>query len=94
MITSLLHKRLRRFHDWWRAPATRKDRIRGAFIGAVGCFWIGTLGRIMIGPLPVSGSTVGWWALGSIVSGILLGILFPKVVSCVCFPFLTFGPSS
>jgi hypothetical protein len=57
----------------------------------MGCFWIGILGRLVLGSMPVSFSTLGWWALGSTFFGVFLGILFPKSVSVVCFPFSTFG---
>src|SRR6267378_1186779 len=60
-------------------------------LGAVGCFWIGVLGRIILGPLPVPVSTLGWWAAASVAIGVVLGVLFPKVVCCVCFPFSTIG---
>ena len=47
----------------------------------------------MLGDLPVSLSVAGWWALGGVAVGILLGALFPKVVSCVCYPFANVGIS-
>ncbi len=84
----------RKFHnlvEWWRAPITRKDRILGAVVGGFGGFWIGVLGRLLLGPMPVSFSTIGWWALYSIIVGALLGIAFPKVILFVCYPFSIFG---
>ena len=30
---------VRRFAAWWRAPVTKRDRILGAFVGGLGCFW-------------------------------------------------------
>ena len=86
-----LERRSQRFRSWWQAPATTKDRVLGATIGAIGCFWLGVLGRIIFGPLPASVSVLGWWAAGSAAIGVVLGVLFPKVVSCVCFPFSKFG---
>lgn len=71
-----------------------KDRIKGAFIGAVGCLWIAGIGRIIVGELPVSISVVGGWALCGAIIGLTLGILFPKAVSVVCFPFSVFGISN
>jgi hypothetical protein len=41
--------------------------------------------------MPVSLSVLGWWAAGSAAVGVVLGVLFPKAVSCVCFPFSTLG---
>jgi hypothetical protein len=63
----------------------------GALVGAFGCFWIGVLGRLFVGPTPVSLETIAWWALGSVAVGLTLGIVFPKVTTCVCFPFSTIG---
>lgn len=94
MIRTLINQKKEKFLRWWRAPITLKDRIIGAIIGGIGCFWIGVLGRIMLGTLPVSISTLGWWALGSVVIGITLEILFPKVTACICFPFSIFGLGS
>ena len=91
MILDLMQRRLLHFASWWKAPATRKDRVTAAFIGGIGCFWIGVLGRIMLGPMPVSFATLRWWALASLATGVVLGVLFPKTVSCVCFPFSMFG---
>lgn len=82
---------LQRFLTWYRTPATRKDRVIAAIIGAMGGFWIGALGRIIFGAMPVSFSVVGWWALASAVTGVVLGLLFPKTITCVCYPFSTFG---
>ena len=91
MPRAFIARRFERFGEWWRAPATRRDRLLGAVVGGIGCLWIGALGRIMVGPAPVSGSTIGWWALGSFVVGVLLGVGFPKVTTCVCYPFSLFG---
>ena len=94
MIGSFFKRRLEEFRIWWRAPASRKDRVVGALIGAFGCFWIGILGRLFLGPTPVDGVTLGWWALGSVIVGVALGVTFPKVTTCVCFPFSSFGIGS
>lgn len=94
MINEFFRNRSQNFARWWHAPVTRRDRIIGAFIGGMGCFWIGILGRLALGPLPASLSTLAWWAFGSALFGILLGVCFPKSVSVVCFPFSTFGGGS
>lgn len=93
MIIQILKSRLGNFQKWWLAPNTQEDRIRGCLIGGAGCFWIGGLGRLIFGESPVSISVIGLWALGGAVTGILLGAIFPKAVSCVCFPFSKFGIS-
>jgi hypothetical protein len=94
MMNGFFRLRFQNFARWWHAPVTRRDRTIGAIIGGMGCFWIGILGRLALGPLPVSPSTLGWWALGSILLGVMLGIRFPKIVSVVCFPFSSFGGGS
>jgi hypothetical protein len=91
MVVNLIRRRFAGFQMWWRAPATRRDRIAGVAIGAVGCFWIGVLGRIMLGALPVPLEVLGWWALGSTAVGMVLGAIFPKAAACLFFPFSTFG---
>ena len=94
MIRAYFERRRGEFSRWWAAPAKVKDRVRGAAIGAIGAFWIGGLGRLMLGPLPVSISEAAAWGLGGALVGAAAGIAFPKVVSCVLFPFSTFGASS
>ena len=82
---------MQNFARWWRAPVTRRDRIIGALIGGMGCFWIGLLGRLAMGTTPVPLATLGGWALGAMLVGILLGVCFPKSVSVLCFLFSSFG---
>jgi hypothetical protein len=94
MIYGFVHRRFKHFGAWWRAPASRGDRALGATIGGLGCLWIGVLGRLFFDPMPVSLSIIGWWALGSVAAGVALGIFFPKVTTCVCYPFSTFGVGS
>jgi hypothetical protein len=87
----MMSNMVRRFAAWWRAPVTKRDRILGAFVGGLGCFWIGGLGRVALGALPVSLSAVLEWGIAAAVIGIALGTCFPKAMTCVCFPFSTFG---
>jgi len=94
MISAFFQRRKQRFIGWWRAPITRKDRAVGALVGGLGCFWVGVLGRIILGPLPVSLEILAWWALGSVAIGVILGLVFPKATTCVTFPFSTFGIGS
>jgi hypothetical protein len=91
MIAAFLQRQRQRFSAWWRAPITWKDHAVGALIGGIACFWIGVLGRIIIGPLPVGLEVLAWWALGSVAIGIALGLVFPKATTCVLFPFSTIG---
>jgi hypothetical protein len=91
MIATFLQRQRQRFMAWWRAPLTSKDRVLGALVGGIACFWIGVLGRLILGPSPVGFDVLAWWALGSIAFGIALGLIFPKATTCVLFPFSTIG---
>lgn len=93
MIREYIERRRSEFLRWWAAPAKVKDRVLGATIGAIGAFWIGALGRLALGQLPASLSEVAVWGLGGALVGAVAGIAFPKVVSCVLFPFSIFGTS-
>jgi hypothetical protein len=83
-----------RFTQWWQAPITRADRIRGAAVGALACLWIFGLGRLMLAQEPVGLGVLVWWAVGGAIAGILLGMRFPKAITCILFPFSTFGIAS
>lgn len=80
-----------RLREWWRRPATARDRIRGAFIGTMGFFWLGVAARILLGPMPVSFTTLGWWAASTAMTGLILGVLFPKTITAALFPFAILG---
>jgi hypothetical protein len=94
MTATFFQRKRQRFVEWWRAPVKWKDRILGAAVGGIACFWIGVLGRILLGPMPVSLDVLAWWAVGSLAIGIVLGILFPKATTCALYPFTTFGIGS
>jgi hypothetical protein len=91
VLIDFARRKRQRFIDWWRAPVTRRDRFLGATVGGMGCLWIGALVRIIFAPLPVSIFAVAQWAIAGTLIGIVLGIAFPKVVTCVRFPFAIFG---
>lgn len=91
MIRSFVAARLDRFRTWWSAPPTARDRLLGASVGAMGCFWLGLLGRLFFGPMPVSVAMLGWWAGGFAALGVVLGLMFPKVTIAVLFPISVFG---
>lgn len=78
------------FNQWWRRPLRKRDRISAIAIGAVGGFWVGVLGRLMVGSMPVPISTLGYWAAGSFVTGAILGVMFPRAVNIVLYPFSLF----
>ncbi|MDM7857898.1 hypothetical protein [Thiopseudomonas acetoxidans] len=81
----------RTLREWWQSPVTMKDRAAGALVGGFGGFWIGVLGRIGLGTLPVSFSEVTAWACVITIFGASAGIAFPKPVAVVLFPFSIFG---
>ncbi len=91
MILKFLQMQAQRFRQWWRAPPTPKDRRRGALVGAFGCFWIGLLSLLIFAPFQITLVIAITWALASAMVGIGLGLAFPKVTTCICFPFSTFG---
>lgn len=82
------------FNQWWRRPLRTRDKVGAVFIGAIGGFWVGLLGRLFLGPMPVSFTELGNWAAGGIVAGIMLGVLFPRVVSVVLYPLAFLGIGS
>ena len=82
---------VKKFKEWWDRPLQSKDRVAAVFIGALGAFWVGTLGRLILGPMPVAMNTLVYWAIASIIVGVILGLLFPKPVTVVLFPFSMFG---
>lgn len=86
-----IKRRIRKLREWWGSPTTAKDRVVGAIVGGFGGFWIGGLGRIILGALPVSLGEVAIWALATAMCGIGAGIAFPKPVTVILFPFSTFG---
>ena len=80
-----------KFKAWWNKPLKPKDRLTAILIGAMGFFWVGIIGLFVFGPTPVSFSTLGYWAVGSIIIGVILGALFPKLVTIILFPFSLFS---
>jgi len=83
-----------RCRRWWRSPVSRRDRFLGGVIGGLGGFWGGALGMLAFAHPPVPLGTMGVAALVGAASGMLLGVLRPKVTMVVLFPFATFGGGS
>jgi hypothetical protein len=67
--------------------------MRATLIGGMGGFWIGALGRIMSGPLPVGANVVLLWGMAGIFAGAVFGRLRPKATLVFLLPFATFGCS-
>lgn len=79
------------FMEWWHRPMRARDRVSAFFIGGFGGFWMGLIGRLVFGPMPVALTVLGYWALGSAIACALLGVLFPRVVTVVLYPFTMLG---
>lgn len=89
-----LNDKLVRFHSWWRRPATPADRVWAVVLGAWAGLWLGAIGRLVLGEMPVSLRELAWFAVAS--AGVLAacGLVFPKTVRCISFPFSFLGASS
>jgi hypothetical protein len=85
---SHLFDRVRR---WWQAPITVVDRIGGAVFGLFGFFFIGAIGRALLGARPVGFDTLAMWGVWSSGAGLLIGIRFPKVTTCLLSPLMLIG---
>ena len=82
------------FLDWWHRPIRTRDRVGAFFVGAFGGFWVGLLGRLFLGPMPVGFTGLAYWALAAASVCALLGVLMPRVVTVLLYPFSTFGIGS
>jgi hypothetical protein len=79
------------FSEWWHKPVTVRHRVLAASIGAFGGFWVGLLGRLLLGPMPIEFSTLVYWSVGGILLGIAAGLVFPRAITIILFPFSTIG---
>jgi hypothetical protein len=93
MMQDWLRERIARALAWWRAPVTARDRVTGAVVGGMAGFWVGALGRIMAGPLPVGITVVLLWAAAGLAAGALFGRLRPKATFVFLLPLAAFGCS-
>ena len=87
-MQTVLSSRTERFKSWWRAPATAKDRMLGAVVGAIAGFWLGLLSSSALAPPYLH--PVAFVCLVIAVC-VLAGVLFPKVATVVLFPFGVIG---
>jgi len=88
-----LRERTTRALAWWRAPVTARERFYGALVGGAAGFWIGALGRVVVGPLPVRVAVILFWGVMGIAAGALLGRLRPRPTLVFLLPLATFGCS-
>lgn len=91
MIGRFISNRLQIVRRWWRAPVTVGVRFGGAFVGVVAFFFIGAIARAMIGARPVPFSTLGLWGSGFSGVGMIVGIRFPKITTCLLMPLFFVG---
>ena len=80
------------FKVWWQRPPTKSDRFLAAIIGAIGMFWV----ALFIPGLasmkgPYSLNQILYWFFGFVSSGVILGVIFPKIVTIFLFPFSFLG---
>jgi hypothetical protein len=80
--------------EWWNRPIRTRDRILGFFVGLIGGFVAGALGRLFLGSPSFQLTELAWWAFGSMVLCSILGVLFPKLVTLVLYPFASISIGS
>jgi hypothetical protein len=44
--------------------------------------------------MPVSLATLGYWIVGGVIAGLILGVTFPRVTLVVLYPFAFIGIGS
>jgi hypothetical protein len=79
-----LRSRVSKFKSWWSAPATSRDRLLGALVGAFAGFWLGLLSLAALSPSSVQPLYLVCLVIAACV---LAGVLFPKATTVVLFPF-------
>jgi hypothetical protein len=57
----------------------------------VGFFFIGAIGRALLGSRPVGFETLAMWGAWSSGAGLLIGIRFPKVTTFLLAPLMLIG---
>ncbi|MDR7150958.1 hypothetical protein J2W49_002931 [Hydrogenophaga palleronii] len=93
MSASYVAEKRAKFQSWWHAPATPADRAWAFVLGAWAGLWLGLIGRLIIGGTPVPLVEVFWYAIAMAVALAVSGLIFPKTVRCISFPFAFFGLS-
>ena len=94
MVREFFKRRAVDFKTWWHRPPTARDRVLGAFVGALAGLWVAVLGRLFLGEMPVSLSTLAELAMIGAGCGVVLGAAFPKIVLILGFPFASLGVGS
>lgn len=91
MVDGFMSHLCDRVRRWWRAPITTMDRIGGAVFGLFGFFFIGAIGRALLGARPVGFDTLAMWGAWSSGPGLLIGIRFPRVITCLLASLMLSG---
>jgi hypothetical protein len=94
VIRAFFQRRAADFKAWWHRPPTVRDRVLGAFVGALAGLWIAVLGRLFLGEMPVSFAALAEVAMIGAACGAMLGATFPKAVLILGFPFASLGVGS
>jgi len=94
MPSQFIRKQWLRFSSWWNSPIRKRDRLAGAVIGAMACFWIVGLGRLAFSSPPTSLGQLALWSLGGLVIGAAFGARYPRLAISLLLPFSTFGVSN
>ena len=95
MIWLLLFRRHREgFRRWFASPARWWERLLAAVASAVVFALLGLVARFIWAPLPLLPldqllQTILLWSGGGALAGGLLGLLFPKTMLCIAYPFST-----
>jgi hypothetical protein len=94
LVSAFFRRRAADFKTWWYRPPTARDRVLGAFVGAVAGLWVAVIGRLILGDMPVAFSVLAEFAMMGAGCGVVLGAAFPKIVLILGFPFASLGVSS
>jgi hypothetical protein len=93
MIWLLLFRRHREgFKRWFAAPAQWWERLLAAVASTVVLAVVGLVARLAWAPLPLLPlnelfQTLLLWSGSGALAGVLLGIMFPKTMLCIAYPF-------
>jgi hypothetical protein len=94
LVSAFFRRRAADFKTWWYRPTTARDRLLGAFVGAVAGLWVAVIGKLFLGDMPVAFSVLAEFGMMGAGCGVVLGAAFPKIVLILGFPFASLGVSS
>jgi hypothetical protein len=95
MIWLLLFRRHRvGFKRWFAAPAAWWERLLAVVASAFVLAILGLVVRLLVAPLPLLPlselfQTVLLWSGSGALAGVVLGLVFPKTMLCIAYPFST-----